>query len=151
MSSVYLYPSLCLFEGTVVSVGRGTDKPFQVLGHPKLASEKYVFTPVSIAGAAKNPKLKGKECFGYDLSGFGETYISKSGSLYIYWLLDVYKQFPDKEHFFTSSFNRLAGTDKLKQQIIAGMPEADIRASWEKELVAFKQTRKKYLLYPDFE
>jgi uncharacterized protein YbbC (DUF1343 family) len=150
MSSVYLYPSVCLFEGTAISVGRGTDKPFQVIGHPDLKSDKYSFTPKPNDGA-KEPKLNGKLCYGFDLSNFGEVIMPDYGKIYLFWLINVYNEFPDKKNFFTSSFNLLAGNDKLKQQIISRKTEAEIRNSWQDGLKSFKQVRKKYLLYNDFE
>ncbi len=149
MSSVYLYPSVCLFEGTAISVGRGTDKPFQVIGHPSLKSEKYLFTPKPNEGA-KEPKLNGKTCYGFDLSNFGEVIMPDYGKIYLFWLINIYNEFPDKGNFFTSSFNLLAGSDKLRQQIISGKTEAEIRDSWQEGLNSFKQIRKKYLLYDDF-
>lgn len=150
MSSVYLYPSLCLFEGTPMSVGRGTEKPFQVLGHPKINSEKYSFTPKSMEGA-KQPKLEGQFCKGYDLSEYGETCMRGLKKLNLFWLLDIYKNFPEKESFFGSSFNLLAGTDQLQEQIKADKTEKEIYNSWQEGLKKFKITRKKYLLYRDFE
>lgn len=150
MASVYLYPSLCLFEGTTISVGRGTDKPFQILGHPLIKSDKYSFTPKPTEGA-KNPKLNGEKCFGYDLSSFGDSYIKNKPSLNLFWLIDIYNNYPNKDEFFIKSFNRLAGTDKLQQQIKDGVSEQEIYKSWQEGLTQFKQIRKKYLLYPDFE
>ena len=150
MASVYLYPSLCLFEGTTISVGRGTDKPFQVLGHPFMKSEKYSFTPKPTEGA-KKPKLNGKKCNGYDLSSLGKSYIKNKPSLNLFWLIDIYNHYPQKDEFFIKSFNRLAGTDKLQQQIKDGLSEQEIYNSWQEGLTQFKQIRKKYLLYPDFE
>lgn len=150
MASVYLYPSLCLFEGTPISVGRGTDKPFQILGHPLIKSEKHSFIPKPTEGA-KNPKLNGEKCYGYDLTFFGEEYIKKKPYLNLFWIMDIYKNYPNKEEFFTKSFNLLVGTDRLKQQLKDGVSEQDIYKSWQPGLTQFKQTRKKYLLYPDFE
>lgn len=150
MSSVYLYPSLCLFEGTPISVGRGTDKPFQVLGHPKIDSEKYSFTPKSMEGA-KKPKLEGQLCKGYNLSEYGNMCMRGLKRLNLFWLLDIYQNFPEKEGFFTNSFNLLAGTNQLQEQIKAGKTEKEIVASWQDGLNQFKITRKKYLLYGDFE
>ncbi len=150
MSSIYLYPSLCLFEGTPISVGRGTDLPFQVLGHPKINSDRYSFTPKSMAGA-KSPKLVGELCHGYNLSIFGEEYMKGKSALNLFWLIDIYTNFPTKEGFFTEMFNLLAGTDKLQQQIKAGKTEEEIISSWQPGLTKFKATRKKYLLYKDFE
>jgi len=150
MSSIYLYPSLCLFEGTPISVGRGTDKPFQVLGHPKLKSERFSFTPKSTAGA-KSPKLKGEKCNGYNLSFFGKEYMKGKGILNLFWLIDIYTNFPEKEGFFTNMFTLLSGTEKLQQQIETGKSEEEIHASWQIGLDNFKKIRKQYLLYKDFE
>lgn len=150
MAAVYLYPSLCFFEGTVISVGRGTDKPFQVVGHPMLKEAPYNFTPQSQTGA-KNPKYNGQLCYGYDLTNFGNDFIRDSGTIYLYWLCDLYNRYPNKSEFFNSYFNTLAGTDQLKNQIIAGSTEEEIRKSWQTGIEQFKKIRKKYLLYPDFE
>lgn len=150
MSSIYLYPSLCLFEGTPISVGRGTDFPFQVLGHPKMNSDRFSFTPKSMTGA-KSPKLEGQECKGYNLSEFGKDYMKGKAMVNLYWLIDIYKNHPDKEDFFTEMFQLLSGTDKLQQQIEAGNTEEEIYASWQDGLTTFKKIRKKYLLYQDFE
>ena len=150
MKSIYLYPSLCLFEGTVVSVGRGTEFPFQVIGHPKLQNANFTFTPKSTAGA-KKPPYKDTLCYGHDLRNFADVFIMNTKQVYLYWLIGAYKDTPDKKKFFNNYFNTLAGTATLKQQIIDGVKEEDIRKSWEPGLKKFKETRKKYLLYPDFE
>jgi len=150
MNSVYLYPSLCLFEGTVISVGRGTDLPFQIIGHPELDGT-YSFTPKSIPGVATNPPHEGVKCMGYNLSNFAEVYVRNLSQLYIFWLMGTYDKAPDKTKFFSSSFDKLAGTSKLREQIIAGVKEEDIRKSWQADIVKFKKIRKKYLLYPDFD
>ncbi len=150
MSSIYLYPSLCLFEGTPISVGRGTPTPFQIVGHPLIASEKYSFTPKSMDGA-KSPKLEGQVCKGYDLSEFGGDYIKTRGGINLFWLIDIYKDFPEKEGFFTKMFLLLSGTDQLQKQLEEGVSEEEIYKSWEADLIAFKKIRKKYLMYPDFE
>ncbi|PCI96454.1 MAG: hypothetical protein COB15_10200 [Flavobacteriales bacterium] len=150
MSSIYLYPSLCLFEGTPISVGRGTDFPFQVLGHPKMDSDRFSFTPKSMDGA-KSPKLKGEICKGYNLSKFGNDYMKGKPMINLYWLIDIYKKYPEKKGFFTKMFQLLSGTDQLQQQIEAGKTEGQIYASWQAGLTNFKETRKKYLLYKDFE
>jgi uncharacterized protein YbbC (DUF1343 family) len=150
MSSIYLYPSLCLFEGTLISVGRGTDKPFQVIGHPDIISKKYSFTPVSKKGA-KSPKLMGKTCYGYDLSQFGEIYMKEKGSINLFWLINIYKNFPDQEHFFKKFFDKLSGNSELQEQIKLGKTEVQIRETWQKGIKQFKIIRKKYLLYSDFE
>jgi uncharacterized protein YbbC (DUF1343 family) len=151
MRSVYLYPSLCFFEGTAVSLGRGTDKPFEQFGHPSFPKNLYNFTPQSMAGA-KNPPLLNQSCYGFDLS---QINIEKDidSHLQLKWLLKAYELFPEKEKFFLASnfFNRLAGSDMLMQQIKEGKTESEIRKSWEPALQAFKIIRKKYLLYDDFE
>jgi uncharacterized protein YbbC (DUF1343 family) len=152
MQSVYCYPSTCFFEGTVLSEGRGTDKPFQLFGHPKLPKNLKTFTPRSKEGA-KDPKLKGELCYGWDLSGTVEQVLKKTDNkIQLKWLIQAYKLFPDKQNFFlkTSHFNSLAGNDALIQQIKDGIPEAGIRKSWEPQLRNFKLLRKKYLLYKDF-
>jgi uncharacterized protein YbbC (DUF1343 family) len=150
MSSIYLYPSLCLFEGTPISVGRGTISPFQVLGHPKMASKKHSFTPESMPGA-KTPKLEGKLCKGYNLTFFGTEYMKEKGSINLFWLTHIYNNFPEKEGFFTKMFQLLSGTDKLQLQLEAGKSEKEIYFSWQEGLTNFKKIRKKYLLYKDFE
>ncbi len=150
MSSVYLYPTLCLFEGTPISVGRGTDFPFQVLGHPKMKSDRFSFTPKSRAGA-KSPKLKGEICKGYNLAKFGNDYMKGKSMVNLYWLIDIYKDYPEKEGFFTKMFHLLSGTDQLQKQLEAGKTEKEIYASWQDGLTNFKKIRKKYLLYQDFE
>ena len=150
MSSVYLYPSLCLFEGTPISVGRGTSTPFQILGHPKMTSKKYSFTPKSMSGA-KSPKLEGELCKGYNLSFFGSEYMKEKGTINLFWLTEIYTNFSEKESFFTKMFQLLSGTDKLQMQIEEGKSEKEIKATWQLGITQFKQIRKKYLLYKDFE
>ncbi|MCB0401578.1 MAG: DUF1343 domain-containing protein [Flavobacteriales bacterium] len=150
MGSVYLYPSLCLFEGTPISIGRGTDKPFQVVGHPKIESDRYSFTPQPTEGA-KHPKLENELCHGYDLSTFGQEYIKSNPKINLFWLIDVYSSYPEKDKFFNESFNLLAGSDQLQKQLKEGVSEQEIYKSWQPGLKAFKVTRKKYLLYEDFE
>lgn len=151
MTAIYLYPSLCFFEGTVVSVGRGTDYPFQVIGYPGMANGTFSFTPRSIEGAAKNPPYLGEKCMGFDLREFGDIYVKNLGQLYLYWIIEAYKGAEDKEKFFTNYFNTLAGNSKLKQQIKDGKTEDEIRKSWQTDIANFKTIRKKYLLYKDFE
>lgn len=159
--SIYWYPSICLFEGTVLSEGRGTEKPFQIFGHPSLPNTLYPFTPKSTAGA-KNPKLEGQQCYGWNLSGTDEQILKQlNGRLQLRWLLKAFALFPDKENFFIKPkkenpqptdyfFNMLAGNSELMQQILNGKNEIEIRASWKPKLDAFKKKRAKYLLYPDF-
>ncbi|MBS1947126.1 MAG: DUF1343 domain-containing protein [Bacteroidetes bacterium] len=150
MQAVYLYPSLCFFEGTNISLGRGTDKPFQQFGSPLFPNHLYSFTPGSVEGA-KNPPLKGQLCYGFDLSKI-DVQKETDDRLQLKWLIEGYKLFPDKENFFLPGnfINKLAGTDRLAQQVKEGKPEAAIRKSWEPALTRFKKTRKKYLLYKDF-
>ena len=151
MASVYWYGSICLFEGTVLNEGRGTDHPFCIFGHPSLPSNLFSFIPTSRDGA-KEPKLKNKTCFGWNLYGSNESILKELGNkVQIKYVLDAYKAFPDKENFFTGSFNRLAGNQELMDQIKTGKSEIEIRNSWEPKLAEFKKIRKKYLLYPDFE
>lgn len=160
MGSIYLYSSTCFFEGTVLSEGRGTPKPFQIFGHPSLPKNLYAFTPRSMDGA-KNPKLKDQLCYGWNLSGTDEA-VRKlvDNKVQLSWLLEAYQLFPQKDSFFLRPksgkmedyfFNKLAGNATLMQQIVKGVPEAEIRKSWMPGLEQFKSTRKKYLLYKDFE
>ncbi|OIP00596.1 MAG: hypothetical protein AUJ98_07080 [Bacteroidetes bacterium CG2_30_33_31] len=151
MASIYLYPSLCLFEGTPISIGRGTEKAFQIYGHPDLKNFDTSFIPVSIAGKSANPKHENKICKGFDVTNFGLNVLPNYSKLYLFWLIDSYDQLGKPNDFFTGFFNKLAGTDKLKQQIIDGRTEDEIRALWQDQLTKYKQLRKKYLLYPDFE
>ncbi len=151
MGAVYLYPSLCLFEGTVISVGRGTDIPFQAIGHPKLqGATSFVFTPSAHTGAL-DPPFKGQVCKGYDLRAFGNVFMADYHKLYLFWLKDCFKNIPDKTNFFNTYFTSLAGTKELQQQIKEGKTEDEIRAAWQPGIRKFKEIRKKYLLYPDFE
>ena len=160
MASVYWYGSNCLFEGTALNEGRGTDHPFVIFGHPSLPKTLYAFTPTSRDGA-KEPKLKNQLCYGWNLYGSNEEILSKvDNKVQIKYLLDAYKLFPDKETFFRKPqsgkltdyfFNKLAGNSELMEQVKAGKTEKEIRDSWQPKLNAFKTIRKKYLLYPDFE
>ena len=149
MNAIELYPSLCFFEGTIISVGRGTNLPFQVIGHPDFQEGDYSFSPVDISGVAMNPKYEGKVCKGFDLSGYADTIVFEK-RLDLRWLIQMYKYFQGKDDFFISFFDKLAGTDKLRKQIIAGLTENEIRENWKPQLEDFKTIRKKYLLYPDF-
>lgn len=153
IQSIYWYPSTCFFEGTVLSEGRGTDKPFQLFGHPTLPKHLATFTPRSKPGAT-NPKLKDQLCYGWDLSGEPAAVLSKvNNQVQIKYLLEAYQQFPRKDSFFLNKgnfFNKLAGNNVLMQQVKDGKSEAEIRRSWEASLSKFKEVRKKYLLYEDF-
>jgi uncharacterized protein YbbC (DUF1343 family) len=153
IQSIYWYPSTCFFEGTAISEGRGTEKPFQIFGHPSLPKTMYSFTPHSTEGAP-NPKFKDQVCYGWNLSGTpAEVRKMVDNKVQIKYLLEAYKLFPDKENFFNKNngINRLAGTDELMKQVKEGKTEAEIRASWEPKLSEFKKIRKKYLMYPDFD
>ncbi|MBI5219300.1 MAG: DUF1343 domain-containing protein [Bacteroidia bacterium] len=150
MTAVYLYPVLGLFEGTVISVGRGTDFPFQVIGHPNLINSTFFFIPQSKPGASKNPSYKGRKCFGYDLREKGADYFTENKKINIQLVIDTYKNLKDRSKFFSNFFSKLAGNTNLRKQIEAGVIETDIRKSWEKNLEEFKNKRKKYLLYEDF-
>lgn len=148
--AIILYPSLCFFEGTTVSVGRGTDKPFQQFGAPYFKETQYSFTPQSNEGA-KYPKYEGEQCNGFVLNDFAQFYLNGLGELYLHWLVEAYNMAPDKDKFFNSFFEKLAGTDQLRKDIIAGKTAEQIRESWQEEVSEFKRLRRKYLLYKDFE
>ena len=139
--AINLYASLCLFEGTNVSMGRGTEKQFQIYGSPFLPKSAFSFTPGPNVGA-KDPTHNGKLCYGEDLSK-----IEKVNRLELKWLIKAYKTTSDKTKFFNDFFTKLAGTKKLQQQIEAGVSEQEIRKSWEKGLAEFKTMRKAYLIY----
>jgi len=141
--AIRLYPSICLFEGTVISVARGTAFPFQAIGNPELKGFTFTFTPITIKGVAVKPPHENKICYGLDLRP--ETPPRKISLSY---LLTMYQAYPDKEKFFNSYFDVLAATPKLKQQILQGMTEDQIRESWKSDLVVYQNMRKKYLLYP---
>jgi uncharacterized protein YbbC (DUF1343 family) len=136
-----LYTSLCLFEGTNVSVGRGTEKQFQIYGSPFLPKSDFSFTPIPNFGA-KEPLYKNELCYGEDL-----TSIKKVDKLELKWLIKAYNSTSDKSKFFNPFFTKLAGTKKLQPQIESGISEEEIRKSWEKDLDEFKKMRKKYLIY----
>jgi len=147
--SILLYPSVCLFEGTTLSLGRGTMYPFLQIGHPGLAGKySYSFRPVSIPGMSEDPPQKDKVCYGINLKNYDTDSIRTSGAINLTWLIELYKAFPDKGHFFTSYFAKLAGTGELRKQVEAGKSEKEIRASWEPALSNYKNMRVKYLLYP---
>ncbi len=149
MIAIYLYPSLCFFEGTVISVGRGTEHPFQMIGHPDYASKGFSFTPQSMEGA-KDPPYKGKACYGIDLTKTKVNHFSERKALDLSWLIEFYSKFPDKEKFFNAFFTKLAGTTELQKQIEEGMSETAIRETWQAGLERFRAIRTKYLLYKDF-
>jgi len=151
MTSILLYPSLCLFEGTGLSVGRGTDFPFSVVGHPDYSNKTFFFKPRSIVGASRYPKLEGMECFGLDLRTIDHKIIYDSKRLNISYLIKMYMDLNIGKDFFNNYFNKLAGTALLKDQIIEGLSEEEIMESWKDDLIVYKYVRKQYLLYKDFE
>lgn len=148
MTAVYLYPSLCLFEGTIVSVGRGTDRPFQQIGHPDFKEGKNSFIPKSIKGVSDNPPYAGIKCYGYDLSR-SISRNKKDNGINLEYLIEFYEKLPKKEDFFTGYFNKLAGNSSLQEQIINGIDRESIRSSWAPELEKFKEIRRKYLIYEE--
>ncbi len=152
MRAILLYPSLCFFEGTIVSVGRGTIYPFQIFGAPDFEYGEYQFTPKPGPGS-KYPKHEGKECNGFHLSHLQEAMIWKKAKLDLSFLLNFYKDYPHKDAFFNENlfFDKLAGGKALREAIIDGKSEKEIRKTWEADLNQFKITRRKYLLYEDFE
>ena len=153
MTSIYLYPSLGLFEGTPISIGRGTDFPFQVVGHPSFRRGNFYFTPTSREGA-KNPKLKGKQCNGFDLQNMNEDFAADFKGIYLNWLLLFHSDWMENqtEPFFNQNgfFALLAGTDSLRKAIESGEQEKQIKSAWNDDLEEYMLMRKKYLLYPDF-
>ena len=151
MAAIYLYPTLCLFEGTTMSLGRGTDKPFCVFGHPDFPIGNIYFTPKSIPNVAENPPHLEKKCRGFDLTDYSLAILESKNLIDIDLIIEAYQNFPNKTQFFTAFFDKLAGNKSLREQIIAGKTATEIRESWKKDLDAFKNIRKKYLLYPDFE
>ncbi|WP_118972298.1 exo-beta-N-acetylmuramidase NamZ family protein [Taibaiella koreensis] len=149
MAAIYLYPSLCFFEGTVVSLGRGTDKPFQQFGNPLLKGYTYSFTPVSMPGAS-DPPLKNQKCYGQLLATDAAAARKLTeGKLQIKWLLEAYGKYPEKNKFFIPFFEKLSGTALLRKQIADGLSEEAIRKSWAPGLAKFRAIRKKYLLYAE--
>jgi uncharacterized protein YbbC (DUF1343 family) len=149
MNSIYLYPSLCFFEGTIISVGRGTNTPFELIGHPDFSDGDSTFYPKSFPGASLNPPYKNIGCRGYYLKDFFKE--KDMNIIHLNLLIEMYDFFKDKNDFFNSYFDRLAGTPELREQIIAGKSEEEIRKSWQEDIDRYKKIRKKYLLYPDFE
>jgi uncharacterized protein YbbC (DUF1343 family) len=158
--AIRLYPSLCFFEGTNISEGRGTEHAFCYIGHPAFPKNMFSFTPMSRSGAT-HPKFENQVCYGFDLYDNNTENILKkiNGKIQLKYLLEAYKLLPDKEKFFIQTakqsprnhFNLLAGNSTLMQQVKDGKTEAEIRASWEPALSNYKKIRKKYLLYKDFE
>jgi len=155
MESVYLYPSLGLFEGTVISVGRGTTTPFEIIGHPQIKDTSFSFTPVPIKGMSDKPPLEGQKCYGYNFKAFASDYLRFNGQIFLYWLSELYCEMETNtevpDFFKAATFDRLAGNSTLREQIMKGVSVEKIRASWQPDLITYKALRKKYLLYKDFE
>jgi len=149
LRSIYLYPSLALFEGTNISIGRGTDFPFQVIGHPKYPQQDFSFTPVSGYGA-KYPKLENKKCYGLDLMKTGMDSVRQT-QFNLKYVLDMYEKMPDKKNFFLKNkfFNKLAGNSLLMAQVKKRLSEEAIRKTWETDLNIYLRKRQKYLIYED--
>ncbi|KIC95750.1 exo-beta-N-acetylmuramidase NamZ domain-containing protein [Flavihumibacter solisilvae] len=154
--SIMLYPSTCLFEGTILNHGRGTYSPFTILGSPKLKDKyPFTFTPVSIPGMSESPLHMNQECFGIDLRNYDIAQLRKTGRINLQWMIELYQAYPDKARFFDQSqskqigsIDKLSGNAEFRQQIIAGKSEKEIRDSWEPGLSQYREIRKKYLLYP---
>jgi len=146
--AINLYPSLCFFEGTTVSVGRGTDTPFEVVGAPFFPeSSPHQFVPMPSFGAA-HPKWEGDTCYGYHLAAYA-PFLWEQQQLNIFWVMDAYRQVPESVYFWKADFfDLLAGGPQLREQIVAGWTEAEIRQSWSADLAAFSAIRRKYLIYP---
>jgi len=145
-NSVYLYPSICFFEGTSLSLGRGTSFPFQVYGSPKLPDKGFSFTPESVPGAT-NPPFLGIKCFGTDLRNALEMKLVPKPEIDLDWVISAYNDFPEKDKFFRKYFDTLAGGPIIREQIQKGMTSAQIRETWKPGLVKFGKIREKYLLY----
>ncbi len=146
-TSVYLYPSICFFEGTRVSLGRGTPFPFQVYGSPLLPDRGFSFTPES-RSESTNPPLRGEKCFGLDLRNAINDKIVPSPGINLQWVIDAYNEYPDKGNFFTPYFDILAAGPTLREQILKRMTAQEINDSWKEGLKEFEKIREKYLLYP---
>lgn len=153
MSAVYAYPTLCLFEGTDISVGRGTKYPFQMFGHPSFKGKAMFGFMPNIARSGPDPLHAGKGCYGMTMgNNVAETKVIVAGRVKLFFLIEAYSWWDeDKSKFFNNFFDQLAGTRELKKQIAKGMTEEEIKATWQKDINAFKKIRKKYLLYKDFE
>ena len=145
--SIYLYPSTCLFEGTVCSLGRGTEAPFEVYGHPNYKGGEFEFTPRSVAGA-KNPPLKDQKCYGVDLRGVADEAVIAAG-FNLEYVIDAYRNLDMGEKFFTRMFLLLTGVDYIKEMIMAGHTADEIRARWSDDVARFREQRRPYLLYAE--
>jgi uncharacterized protein YbbC (DUF1343 family) len=149
MQAVYLYPSVCLFEGTIMSLGRGTSSPFRVIGHPDYPDKHFSFVPRS-GKSNQNPLLKDQTCFGVNLQNIPLDSLEQITSINLKWLIDIGRKMNRGKDFFISYIDRLAGTAKFREQILQGLSEKQIRQSWQQGLDDFCKKRASYLLYPDF-
>lgn len=149
INAILLYPSLCFFEGTTVSVGRGTPFPFEVYGHPAFDTAGFSFTPLPVPGMSSDPPHNGRRCYGEDLRDYYTRYPHNKGRVSLEWLIKSYRQMKSREQFFNAYFNQLAGTFELRDQIEKGLSEKKIRDSWRPGLEKFRKIRSGYLLYPD--
>lgn len=153
--SIMLYPTTCLFEGTIISQGRGTQVPFTVLGNPALKDKcSFSFKPISIPGMSETPLHMNKDCYGIDLGNYDINKLRKTKRINIQWMIDLYNAYPFKDKFFDfkqsnqmGNIDKLAGTDEFRKQIVAGKSVKEIQNSWEPKLSQYKTMRKKYLLY----
>jgi uncharacterized protein YbbC (DUF1343 family) len=150
MASIYLYPSLALFEGTIATVGKGTDFPFQLIGHPDFSDKRFSFIPASRKGTDLHTLFEGKTCYGIDLRDIPADSLKILQTIDLSYLIRSYNSLNYGDKFFNDFFLNLAGTDELEKQIIEGRSEDEIRASWQPGLEKYKKIRAKYLLYPDF-
>ena len=151
--AIELYPSLCWFEGTEVSIGRGTDFPFQVIGYPAYPDTTFRFTPVDIPGIAMDPPFENQRCNGFDLRTKSNSTAEGAAQIQLSWLIEMYRKSPGKSNFFHSNgfFDKLCGTSTIREMVIAGKSENEIKATWQPGLASYKTMRSHYLLYPDFE
>jgi uncharacterized protein YbbC (DUF1343 family) len=147
MHAIYLYPSTCYFEATPVSLGRGTDMPFEVYGHPKMKGRKFKFTPRSVEGA-KNPPQLNKKCHGEDLRGISNEDAISQG-INLEYLIDAYRDLNIGDKFFTSFFEKLIGRGDIRTMIENGKSAAEIKATWADDVAKFRQQRRPYLLYKE--
>ncbi len=148
MNALYLYPSLAFFEGTVVSEGRGTQAPFELYGYPGWTQKDFYFIPRSTSGSSENPKHPGDTCYGVDLRDYSKQHPRGQKKIMLQWLLEAYKELSDKTDFFREDyFDLLAGTDKLRKQIVEGATEQEIRSSWEEGIEEYRGLRERYLIY----
>ncbi len=149
MKSVYLYPSICLFEGANVNEGRGTLKPFQQFGAPYFTPHDFSYVPKSIPVLSLHPKFENETCYGFDLSGMTLSELQDMQQIQLKYIIEFYQKCNNKELFFNDFFDKLAGSDALRKQIIEGQSEEQIRAGWQEDLNNYKKMRKKYLLYKE--